>query len=294
MAKSIVTPADLREFATILQKNIDEFTLIENSMNQKLNSYEWQDVVAMKFKADFEATKEPLNKLRLKMEEFIPHLTRKADVLEEGYMGDTPSMAAFKSSMAAFAGVGVGSALMGDSPSISALKKGIQDTKEGNSKGDTPSIEALKRGIAATNFDISKATDHLKDNAKEKSVGQCAKYVREALGAGGIEITDTIPKDNEYGQSFPDAKDYKTVLPNYGYASIGQSTKENKDPKIEYKAGDIVVFDSFGKHTDGHIQMCNYDEKEKRCQWISDFKQKNFYPFLDTEGYNHEYTVFRI
>ena len=86
MAKSIVTPTDLREFATVLQKNIEEFTLIENSMNQKLNAYEWRDAVAMKFKADFEATKEPLNKLRLKMEEFMPYLTDKANTLEGEYL----------------------------------------------------------------------------------------------------------------------------------------------------------------------------------------------------------------
>ncbi|MCL2650252.1 MAG: hypothetical protein FWD60_04390 [Candidatus Azobacteroides sp.] len=91
MAQAIVTPTDLRDFATILQKNIDEFSTIENSMNQKLNSYDWKDTVALKFKADFEATKEPLNKLRQQMGEFMPYLTKKADTLEGEYLGNDPN-----------------------------------------------------------------------------------------------------------------------------------------------------------------------------------------------------------
>ena len=96
MAQAIVTPTDLREFANILQKNIDEFTHIENSMNQKLNSYDWRDPVAMKFKANFEATKEPLNKLRQQMEEFKPYLTKKADTLDGGYLGSDSGNANFE------------------------------------------------------------------------------------------------------------------------------------------------------------------------------------------------------
>jgi len=83
MAKSLVTPSDLRQFATILQKNIDDFNAMERDMNVKLNSYDWNDAVAVRFKNNFEATKPPLNELRHKMSEFIPYLNQKAIELED-------------------------------------------------------------------------------------------------------------------------------------------------------------------------------------------------------------------
>ena len=86
MAKALVTPNDLRNFAKILQENINQFNEIESSMNAKLNSYDWTDAVAVRFKSNFEATKEPLNKLRQQMEVFMPHLTNKADTLENEYL----------------------------------------------------------------------------------------------------------------------------------------------------------------------------------------------------------------
>ena len=86
MAKSIVTPQDLKDFANILQRNIDDFNEIERSMNARLNSYDWTDAVAAKFKNDFEATKEPLNNLRMRMNEFIPYLNQKATDLESTYL----------------------------------------------------------------------------------------------------------------------------------------------------------------------------------------------------------------
>ena len=86
MALSIVTPQDLRDFAGILQKNIDEFNTIESTMNAKLNSYDWTDAVAARFKSNFEATKEPLNNLRQIMTDFIPYLNTKATDLDSGYL----------------------------------------------------------------------------------------------------------------------------------------------------------------------------------------------------------------
>ena len=86
MAKSIVTPQDLKEFANTLEQNIRDFDEIERSMNAKLNSYDWTDAVATRFKNEFEQTKEPLNNLRQKMNEFIPYLNRKATDLEAEYL----------------------------------------------------------------------------------------------------------------------------------------------------------------------------------------------------------------
>ena len=86
MAKSIVTPADLRQFAGRLKENIEQFNQIEAKMSQQLNSYDWNDAVAARFKADFDTTREPIAKLNQKMEEFIPYLERKAETLESQYL----------------------------------------------------------------------------------------------------------------------------------------------------------------------------------------------------------------
>ena len=86
MAKSLVTSENLKEFAQILQRNIDDFNEIERSMHTKLDGYDWTDMVATKFKNDFEQTREPLNVLRQKMEEFIPYLNNKASILESEYL----------------------------------------------------------------------------------------------------------------------------------------------------------------------------------------------------------------
>jgi len=86
MAQAIVTPDDLENFAKILDENIQTFNDIETSMNSKLTNYDWTDAVAVRFKSDFEATKEPLNNLRTIMNEFIPYLKNKAAVLRSEYL----------------------------------------------------------------------------------------------------------------------------------------------------------------------------------------------------------------
>ncbi|MCL2650254.1 MAG: hypothetical protein FWD60_04400 [Candidatus Azobacteroides sp.] len=86
MAQSIVTPQDLRSFAQILNENINQFNEIESSMNTRLNSYDWTDAVAVRFKSNFEATKEPINNLIQKMDVFIPYLNTKAEGLENEYL----------------------------------------------------------------------------------------------------------------------------------------------------------------------------------------------------------------
>jgi len=332
MAKAIVTPTDLREFANILQKNIEEFTHIEKSMNQKLSSYDWQDPVAVKFKADFEATKEPLNKLKQKMEEFRPYLTQKADILDEGYTGDTPSIAAFKVSAAAFAGgVGVGGALMGDSPSIEALKKGIRGEGAGDSPsiaalkkgikgegaGDSPSIEALKKGIRGegagdspsiealkkgikegksvdANYDISKAITHLKDNAREKSVKGDGRCAEYVRKA--LEAGGIKIAENERSHAYG----YKDLLPKKGF----------KEQDITFNLKKIKKEDGTSMWTyvpskelqKGDIVVFDRIPGKKEYghiqmydgqNWTSDFKQKYFRPWADVDLKKTKYTVFR-
>ena len=59
-------------------------------------------------------------------------------------------------------------------------------------------------------YDVNAAVEHLKNNAHEKSQGQCAKAVREALEAGGLN-TDGRPAS---------AKVYDNFLPTLGFHKV--------------------------------------------------------------------------
>ena len=110
-------------------------------------------------------------------------------------------------------------------------------------------------------FDAEKATAHLTENGRDKSIHCCAWYTMRALQAGGCPAI-ILP-----------AQWYKYYMPLVHFEEI---------PKQGYipKKGDVVVFDRPAGKTWkkisqwwGHIAM--YNGK----QWISDFKQKNMNPY---------------
>jgi len=112
-----------------------------------------------------------------------------------------------------------------------------------------------------------KAIEHLRANAVPPyGVGKCATYVREAIEAGGLQISRT---------GSGSAKDYGPRLIEAGFTAL------DGDP-VPYQAGDVAVIAGFTKdaaegikkdHPDGHMAM--YDG----TQWISDFKQDGLKPY---------------
>jgi len=88
MAKSLVTPLDLRNFAALLDSNINELTALKSDMDRTLASYDWHDAVAMRFRTKYEETQKPINNLRDVMVDFSHYLTRKAAGLEREYLAD--------------------------------------------------------------------------------------------------------------------------------------------------------------------------------------------------------------
>lgn len=79
-------------------------------------------------------------------------------------------------------------------------------------------------------------TQALDANAKDKSLGQCAKYVRTALEAGGAD-TRNRPVS---------AKDYGALLERNGFVKVSTT---------DYQPGDTAVFDSYkGGSVHGHVQ----------------------------------------
>lgn len=123
-------------------------------------------------------------------------------------------------------------------------------------------------------WDVNKAVTHLKNHAKSQSQGYCAKYVREAIQAGGISLWGPRPNS---------AKDYGRVLRDAGF------TEYSSVPPGGYKAGDIAVIQNpDAQHKHGHMQMYS------GSQWISDFKQKNFWPGSIYTEKKPSYKIYRM
>jgi len=101
-------------------------------------------------------------------------------------------------------------------------------------------------------FNVSQAITHLDRNAKDLSSGYCARYVREALKAGGI----TLPH-------IPYAKDFGPHLTANGFVE-----QFGAGPSVLFPvAGDIVVIQPHTVRVEGHVAMYN------GTMWVSDFKQ---------------------
>lgn len=105
-------------------------------------------------------------------------------------------------------------------------------------------------------WNVDDAVANLQTKAHANSQGRCARYIREAVAAGGIALQRTTH-----------AKDYGNSLIAAGFVAF------NTAPEDGYRKGDIVVVEGFSEHPSGHMQM--YDGSI----WISDFKQVNgFWP----------------
>lgn len=106
--------------------------------------------------------------------------------------------------------------------------------------------------------DVDKFADHLRKNAKKQSARKCAKYVREALEAGGGDTTG-YPRH---------AKLWGPTLLRMGFRELHVEDLETYKPL----KGDVVVIQAYkGGNPSGHIAA--FDGKG----WISDFVQRDFW-----------------
>ncbi|GEM_PF-839168 len=116
-------------------------------------------------------------------------------------------------------------------------------------------------------WDVNKAIEHLNSHAEQGSVGYCARYVKNAISAGG---------DINPWPSIEGAKDYGDALLHRGFQVISFESS--------FISGDVVIIQGIRKddfpegeitrdHPYGHMAMFNGQ------QWVSDFKQNNgYYP----------------
>jgi len=160
-----------------------------------------------------------------------------------------------------------------------------QQTHSEITTGNTPAPEIEEKEVpestpvsdkatSSNKYDIDKAVEALNKQAEPGSIAKCASYVGEAIEAGGLSTT---------GRPVP-AKDYKIFLPTLGFTQIDTT---NYTPI----KGDIAVFEAFQGATKyyeyGHVQIYN------GTQWVSDFKQSDFWAGPEYRTYKPDYTIFR-
>lgn len=104
-------------------------------------------------------------------------------------------------------------------------------------------------------WDLEKTLKHLREHAHDKSTHYCARYVRQALEAGGL-----------VGFRVPSAKDEVKLntLASIGFKKIAEANDDTTSPGYTPQAGDIAITFENGNHA------AMYDG----TKWISDFRQK--------------------
>lgn len=116
-------------------------------------------------------------------------------------------------------------------------------------------FENINKGM---DFDIDRAIEHLNSHAHEKSTNSCAKYVMDAVEAGGLNVLR--------GHAYLLYENH--LMERMGFKEIPMSTP--------FEKGDIIVCERvLPKHENGHVEMYNGET------WVSDFKQKTPNPYID-------------
>lgn len=125
-------------------------------------------------------------------------------------------------------------------------------------------------------FDIDTFATKLRENAHKVGFGngECAKFVRIALDAGGADTSAHLVA----------AKTYGPVLVKNAFRELSVDTPET----FRFMKGDIVVMEppKTGRQ-EGHI--AGYDGKN----WISDFVQNGFWPGPAYRKERPAYVVYR-
>jgi len=114
------------------------------------------------------------------------------------------------------------------------------------------------------------AVAHLVSHAKASSSGWCARYTRQAIEAGGVTLIRKVS-----------AKDYGSSLVAVGFKSVGEISEG-------FQKGDVAVIQNFTGHKHGHMQMYS------GSKWISDFKQRDFWPGSSYRKSEPDYLIYRF
>lgn len=129
-------------------------------------------------------------------------------------------------------------------------------------------------------FNINGALQRLVSNANAHSLGYCAKYVRTAMEAGGLN-TSTRPDW---------AWKYINWLPTQGWklmTTCSSRTEQALYTQSQAQPGDIAVYQKPGYGTTAPGHICMWSGRN----WISDFVQSNMNVYSgETNIYIFRYT----
>lgn len=120
-------------------------------------------------------------------------------------------------------------------------------------------------------YDANAAVAYLDKHAVGQSTGFCARAVKRAILAGGIDITPHPPI----------AKLYGSVLLQHGFRAT---------PATGYQPqkGDVAVIQSYpGGSPAGHIAMHN------GTIWVSDFRQRDIWAGPGYRTHKPSYAIYR-
>ena len=129
---------------------------------------------------------------------------------------------------------------------------------------------------------IDKVIEHLHERAEPDYTKNCATYVREALEAGGYDMSGHPILAWQYADFLSHHPQFTPLSPdqyNYGI-----------DPdKYGRQIGDVAVFPKTTKHPKGHIEI--WDGKN----WVSDTVQPSGWPNRNyrTSGAGPNFRIFR-
>lgn len=128
-------------------------------------------------------------------------------------------------------------------------------TPEFTSSETTSESTQVPDNLNLDGWDLEKTLKHLREHAHDKSTHYCARYVRQALEAGGL-----------VGFRVPSAKDEVKLntLASIGFKKIAEADDNTTTPGYTPQAGDIAITFENGNHA------AMYDG----TKWISDFRQK--------------------
>ncbi|MDO4450504.1 MAG: CHAP domain-containing protein [Moraxella sp.] len=146
--------------------------------------------------------------------------------------------------------------LMGASSGTSRLAQNSNLTPSNHSQS-VGAVAALSGSAPATAARLASRAAH------GSSQGRCALYVRKALQGAGYQFTSQ-------------ASAYMYANGTLASAGFTRISSDNYVPQV----GDVVVFNRTSKNPHGHIQI--YDGR----QWVSDFRQPNFSPYRNHNGYS--------
>jgi uncharacterized Zn-binding protein involved in type VI secretion len=146
---------------------------------------------------------------------------------------------------------------------------------------DSASVVGTLYAAAATNiatdaggivWNGDAALQHLREHSHQNPQHRCARYVREAIEAGGVRMTRPASGS---------AMDYGPHLENAGFSPVEAGGAP--------QAGDVVIIQSPGE-SNPHGHMAMYDG----TQWISDYRQgADFYPNQRYRNARTQYTIYR-